>query len=87
MSNAKFRIEGLEKIWLIDMGEEIVWCDSPTPAPEMEYEDSTAYVRADVLAAKQAKIDELMLEYCPNEMTPEQIKNWEAHQVKSDVQL
>ena len=31
----------------------------------------------------RAKIDSLMLEYCPDEMTPEQIKNWENHQVRS----
>lgn len=31
----------------------------------------------------QAKIDALMLEYCPEEMTPEQIKNWEKHQKPS----
>lgn len=29
----------------------------------------------------QAKIDSLMLEYCPNEMTKEQMDNWEKHQV------
>jgi hypothetical protein len=28
----------------------------------------------------QARIDALMLEYCPDEMTPEQIANWERHQ-------
>lgn len=32
--------------------------------------------------ALQAKIDSLMLEYCPDEMTPEQIENYAAHQVK-----
>jgi hypothetical protein len=32
-------------------------------------------------AALQAKIDALMLEYCPNEMTPEQIDEWGRHQV------
>ena len=30
--------------------------------------------------AKQAKIDALMLEYCPEEMTQEQIDNWASHQ-------
>ena len=30
--------------------------------------------------ALQAKIDHLMLEYCPEEMTPEQIENWRKHQ-------
>lgn len=29
-----------------------------------------------VLEAMQAKIDSLMLEYCPDEMTAEQIKVW-----------
>ncbi len=34
-----------------------------------------------------AKIDSLMLEYCPDEMTEAQIKNWGKHQVKSDVRI
>ena len=33
------------------------------------------------LAAAQAKIDELMLEYCPEEITQEQVAEWEKHQV------
>lgn len=33
------------------------------------------------LAAKQAQIDELMLEYCPDEMTTEQLNEWAKHQV------
>ena len=32
------------------------------------------------VAEKQAKIDALMLEYCPDDMTTEQIANWERHQ-------
>lgn len=31
--------------------------------------------------AMQAKIDALMLEYCPEEMTPEQLEKWCKHQV------
>lgn len=34
----------------------------------------------------QAKIDMLMLEYCPDEMTPEQLKEWESHQVPRSIQ-
>jgi len=36
----------------------------------------------------QAKIDALMLEYCPDEMTPEQLANWGANQrpVSPEVQ-
>ena len=30
----------------------------------------------------QSQIDSLMLEYCPKEMTKEQIQNWEDHQQK-----
>jgi len=33
------------------------------------------------LAAKQAKIDALMFEHCPEEMTEEQIARWKKHQV------
>ena len=32
------------------------------------------------LAAKQAEVDALMLEYCPSEMSQEQLNNWAAHQ-------
>lgn len=32
------------------------------------------------LAGAQAKIDALMLEYCPDEMTHEQVENWGKHQ-------
>lgn len=38
--------------------------------------------------AKQAKIDALMLEFCPEEMTPEQVKTWGEHQrAVSDSEL
>lgn len=32
------------------------------------------------IPALEAKIDALMLEFCPEDMTSEQIKRWEAHQ-------
>lgn len=32
------------------------------------------------LASKQAQIDALMLEHCPDEMTAEQLEEWGAHQ-------
>lgn len=37
------------------------------------------------LDAKQAKIDELMLEYCPDEVTDEQWDEYRKHQVRVDV--
>lgn len=39
------------------------------------------------VGSQQAKIDELMWEYCPSEMTPEQIAEYERHQVLADVPL
>jgi hypothetical protein len=35
------------------------------------------------LSAMQAKLDLLMLEYCPDEMTEEQLKSWGEHQVSA----
>jgi hypothetical protein len=35
------------------------------------------------LQAKQAKIDALMWEFCPDEMTSEQITEWKKHQALS----
>jgi len=39
---------------------------------------------ADQLEAAQAKIDSLMLEYCPDEMTPEQMAEYEKRQVPAE---
>jgi hypothetical protein len=39
------------------------------------------------LLAQQAKIDALMLEYCPDEMTEDQVANWERHQVPAEETL
>lgn len=36
-------------IYLINMGDEIVWCDSPCPEPGMEVKDAVKYVRVDHL--------------------------------------
>lgn len=38
-----------------------------------------------VIDALEAKIDALMLEFCPDEMTPKQIKNWERCQRLSEM--
>lgn len=35
-------------------------------------------------AHKQAIIDRLMLEYCPNEMTAEQMAEWASHQKRAE---
>lgn len=50
----------------------------------LDFEGEVRELRAES-AAKQAKIDALMLEYCPNEMTEDQIAEWESHQCKSNL--
>lgn len=47
--------------------------DTPNPLDRAEQAER----RAERL---QAKVDSLMLEYCPDEMTPEQLAEWEKHQ-------
>lgn len=42
-------------------------------------QDQHAALRAEV-EAKQARIDALMLEHSPDEMTPEQLAEWAQHQ-------
>lgn len=37
------------------------------------------------IQSKQAKIDSLMIEHCPDEMTKEQMDNWGKHQVKTEA--
>ena len=36
---------------------------------------------AEKIASKQAQIDRLMMEYCPDEMTEEQVNEWKKHQI------
>ena len=40
-------METPERIWLIDHGDGISWCDSPNPSDEILESDSIDYVRAD----------------------------------------
>ena len=35
--------------------------------------------------ALQAKIDALMMEYCPEEMTEKQLEEWAANQIPVDI--
>jgi len=37
--------------------------------------------------AKQARIDELMFEYCPDDMTKEQIDEWAKRQAAVDISI
>lgn len=43
--------------------------------------------RQEDIDAKQAEIDQLMLEYCPDEMTQEQINEWAEHQAAVNIEV
>lgn len=57
------------------------------------YRDVPLAVRAlqvalrDGIAAKQAKIDALMFEFCPDKLTAEQIAKWSKHQKAAIVDV
>jgi hypothetical protein len=55
--------------------------NDPGVTPTSCYPLEATIELARLLGAAQAKIDELMLEYCSDEMTADQIANWERHQV------
>jgi hypothetical protein len=49
--------------------------------PDLPVDRLPAYLHmTQQMGSLQAKIDELMLEYCPEDMTPEQFENWKANQ-------
>ena len=39
-----------DEIYLIRQGDEVVWCEHPDPAPDVEPEDVTKYVKAAEIA-------------------------------------
>ena len=57
------------------------WDDREIDAIQ-QYGDARA---AHAVAPLHALIDALMLEYCPDEMPPEQVEEWARHQKVSDV--
>lgn len=48
--------------------------------PELNGKKHVARWAVEEIGRLQAKIDALMLEYCPEEMAPEQVENWALHQ-------
>jgi hypothetical protein len=48
-----------------------------------EYAEEVRALRARI-AELEARIDALMLEHCPDEMTPEQVAEWAKHQVPAE---
>jgi hypothetical protein len=53
---------------------------NPEPNVAMVVREDGRYVRYEDAQALQARIDALMLEYCPKEMTAEQLEEWAKHQ-------
>ena len=81
------RIEGLEERLDTFASKYYAWLrDSLNPAKRERYEAARTSLLLYVgelerdAAAKQAHIDRLMLEYCPDEMTSEQTEEWKRHQ-------
>ena len=46
-----------ERIWLIDMGDEITWCDCPDPSGDVHPDDVCEYIRADKVKLLQFMVD------------------------------
>ena len=55
-------------------------CNNPKHVDIYHNQRKTIHDLIDQNDSLQAKIDALMLEYCPDEMTEEQIAEWEKHQ-------
>lgn len=55
-------------------------------AEKLLVERRIAAVEERAMYVLQAKIDALMLEHCPEEMTPEQVEDWGKHQVVARAQ-
>lgn len=55
--------------------------------PQLIYSETDSQNRIREVEEKQAEIDRLMLEFCPNEMTPEQLANWAKHQRPAPAEL
>lgn len=72
--------------------DEDPWCGEVTWCQDRIHDEDVKYIRADLVearirkaveaegAAKQAEIDMLMMEYCPDEMTRGQIDEWARNQ-------
>lgn len=59
-----------------------------TYLPELcELWQAARAIDAKRIAELEAQVDRLMLEYCPDEMTPAQIENWGNHQKVSSFKL
>lgn len=74
--------------WIAKLGLRIRWgSDKKTIREQLALMGRMAECMkslVEVSNAQQAQIDSLMLEYCPEEMTPVQLGNWAANQKSVD---
>ena len=62
-------------------------CNPCTWSDSDNKDGSEPYYSQSKLDELQAKIDALMLEYCPEDMTKEQLENYESHQVVINARI
>jgi hypothetical protein len=55
--------------------------------PNTDYTVTAVTVAQKQMAELEAERDRLMLEFCPAEMTPQQIESWKSHQTAANVEL
>ena len=60
---------------IIDLEKELAACSAA-----FDRQQEMLDRNAEQIASKQAQIDRLMMEYCPEEMSPEQKAEWKKHQ-------
>lgn len=58
------------------------WYDSASEKAKLKFQWVGILLRR--IDSMQAKIDALMLEYCPDEMTTEQKQEWARNQIEAD---
>ena len=74
--------------WKANHADMVQRCAALSQRPDLPVDRLPAIAKYEaMLNALQAQVDRLMIEYCPDEMSAEQIANWERHQqaVREDV--
>jgi len=53
-----------DRTYLIDVGDEIIWCDSQTPADFVDVENTCAYIKLDLVKAAFKEAAGVITELC-----------------------
>lgn len=57
-------METPDRIWLIDLGDEVTWCDDPDPSGDINERDVVKYVKAETSEAREKKLVEALKKLC-----------------------